>query len=173
MRRDRTTVDEENAKLKAALLESQRSFEAQRAALLAELTAAEERATNAERERDHLRQSYDRLREELELLRRRIVVATAERVDTKQLELEFAQKLQELEKAAGTLGLGKTEADAPKRPRPPPTGRRDLRELKLREERIELLDPTSSSSSRRGKRRGTASRKAGESGERARRWSAS
>ncbi|MCB9615978.1 MAG: IS66 family transposase [Sandaracinus sp.] len=105
------------------------------------MTAAEERATNAERERDHLPQSYDRLREELELLRRRIVVATAERVDTKQLELEFAQKLQELEKAAGTLGLGKTEADAPKRPRPPPTERRDLRELKLREERVELRDP--------------------------------
>jgi transposase len=141
MRRDRTTVDEENAKLKAALLESQRSFEAQRAALLAELTAAEERATSAERERDLLRQSYDRLREELELLRRRIVVATAERVDTTQLELEFAQKLEALEKAAGTLGLGKTKADEPERSRPPPTGRRDLRELKLREERIELRDP--------------------------------
>lgn len=140
MRRDPSTLSEENAKLKAALLESQRSFEAQRVAILAELAAAEERATSAERERDHLRQSYDRLREELELLRRRIVVATAERVDTTQLELEFAQKLEALEKAAGTLDLGRKKADAPERPRPPPTGRRDLRELKLREERIELLD---------------------------------
>ena len=146
MRRDASTLSEENAKLKAevaVLLESQRSLEAQRAALLEEWMAAQERATNAERERDHLRQSYERLKQELELLRRRIVVATAERVDTQQLELEFAQKLEALEKAAGTLGLGasKTKANEPERSRKSPTGRRDLRALKLREERIELRDP--------------------------------
>jgi transposase len=105
------------------------------------------------RERDALRASHARLREELELLKRRIFLAKAERVDTAQLELEFADKLRELDKLADTLQEGEDDtgddaqgqgSDAP----PPanttkkkPTGRRDLKKLPLEEERIEISDP--------------------------------
>jgi transposase len=41
--------------------------------------------------------SHERLRLELELHKQRLFVAKAERVDTRQLELEFAQKLRALE----------------------------------------------------------------------------
>lgn len=41
-------------------------------------------------ERDKLRRAYEQLKGHLELLRRRIFVAKAERIDTRQLELEFA-----------------------------------------------------------------------------------
>jgi hypothetical protein len=58
------------------------------------------------RERDELRAAYDRLWLDVELMRRRIFIAKAERVDTKQLELEFKDKLAELDKLAGTIGLG-------------------------------------------------------------------
>ena len=93
-----------------------------------------------------LRQSHARLREELELLKRRLFVAKAERVDTTQLELEFADKLRELEKVAGTLGMGKEpatedEPSSPKKPKRKPTGRRDLRSLPLEERRFEISDP--------------------------------
>lgn len=49
-------------------------------------------AAQLEKERDALRRSYLRLQEELELLKRRLFIAKAERVDTRQLELEFAAK---------------------------------------------------------------------------------
>ena len=52
-------------------------------------------------ERDRLRASHEQLRLELELLRRRIFIAKAERVDTRQLELEFAAKLAALDKLSG------------------------------------------------------------------------
>lgn len=100
-----------------------------------------------ERERDALRSSHERLRIELELLKRRLFIAKAERVDTQQLELEFASKLRELEEVAGTLGIGKGKDGpdhdhaGPKGPRKKPTGRRNLRDLPLEEERIELIDP--------------------------------
>jgi hypothetical protein len=42
-------------------------------------------------ERDKLRRAYDQLKAHLELLRRRIFVAKAERIDTSQLEMEFAE----------------------------------------------------------------------------------
>jgi hypothetical protein len=58
------------------------------------------------RERDELRAAYDRLWLDVELMRRRIFIAKAERVDTKQLELEFKDKLAELDKLAGTIGIG-------------------------------------------------------------------
>ena len=40
-------------------------------------------------ERDKLRRAYEQLKEQLELLRRRIFIAKAERIDARQLELEF------------------------------------------------------------------------------------
>lgn len=118
------------------------------------------------RERDQLRASHERLRLELELLKRRIFVAKAERVSAAQLELEFAAKSAELDRLTGELTEdgapptdttdrgGETDVteDAeepaetdgeppPKGPRRKPTGRRNLRNLELPEERIELSDP--------------------------------
>ena len=68
----------------------------------------------AEAERDRLREAYDALTREVELARRRLIVAKAERVDTTQLELEFAAKLararlrrDELEREVGWLTIPK------------------------------------------------------------------
>jgi transposase len=124
--------------------------------LAAERAAAEQRIAELEKDRDHLRASHERLRQELELFKRRLFIAKAERVDTKQLEMEFADKLRELDAAAGTLGLA-ADGDEPdqadddtkardgkkrgKRKNNVGTGRRDLRELPLEEERIEISDP--------------------------------
>jgi len=99
------------------------------------------------KERDQLRAAYEQLRLELELLKRRIFVAKAERVDTQQMELEFAGKLAALstlkEKLEAEL-LAEPAGEPPPGPkpaRPRPTGRRDLRDAALPEERIELPDP--------------------------------
>ena len=102
-------------------------------------------------ERDHLRASHDRLRQELELLRRRIFVAKAERVDSTQLELEFAQKLSALDALSVRLaeqpmstdaGTG-TSSDGDSKPsdKKKPKGRRDLREANIAEVRVEIADP--------------------------------
>lgn len=120
----------------------------QRVALDAERTA--HLATKAER--DRLREAYDALVREVELARRRLVVAKAERVDTAQLELEFATKLAELDalsrKAEDEIGekgatepAGKGEAGQRKRKKHKSRGRRDLRTLDVPEERIEISDP--------------------------------
>jgi transposase len=100
-------------------------------------------------ERDKLRHAYERLKGQLELLRRRIFLAKAERIDTRQLELEFAETKAKLDKLAKELDTG----DAPEgtsdndddNGRPSrtkkPRGRRDLRALDMPEERVEILDP--------------------------------
>jgi transposase len=125
------------------------------AVLQAERAAFAQRIAHLELERDHLRAAHERLRQELELFKRRLFIAKAERVDTKQLELEFAEKLRALDAIAGTLGVadGGTQDDADddtkardgkkrgKRKNNRGTGRRDLRELPLEEERIEIGDP--------------------------------
>lgn len=108
------------------------------------------RADALEKERDGLRASHERLRLELDLMRRRMFVAKAERVDTEQLKLEFAQKLRTLDEVAQTLGMGTGEgaqevaaSSAPvggKR-RGKSTGRRDLAALPLEERRVEIADP--------------------------------
>lgn len=112
------------------------------AQLEAALAAREAALAEVTRERDLLRASHERLRLELELLKRRIFVAKAERVDTAQLELEFAQKLAELDHISGTTGLpvGAEGPQAPKK-KSKSTGRRDLRTAALEEERVELRDP--------------------------------
>jgi len=101
---------------------------------------------------DHLRASHERLRQDLELLRRRIFIAKAERIDSSQLELEFAQKLAALDELAGKIaqehpddatGTGAGSAggsagnDAKKRPK----GRRDLSKAAIPEVRVEISDP--------------------------------
>lgn len=126
-----TTTEERIQELEAALA-------AQRAAL----AAAEAQLAKVTEERDLLRASHERLRFELELLKRRIFVAKAERVDTAQLEMEFAAKLAELNRLGGGLP-SKTdrEDDAGAKERRKPTGRRDLRNLKLPVVRVENFDP--------------------------------
>lgn len=111
------------------------------------------RADALEAERDRLREAHRRLQLDMELLRRRIFVAKAERVDTHQLELEFADKQAALTALAEKLAPTRPPAPAPSNdlapaPAPPPedkpkskpTGRRALRTLPIAEERVEVLD---------------------------------
>lgn len=118
------------------------------ARLEAELCAERRRAEQLQKERDQLRAAYERLRLELELLKRRLFVAQAERVDTTQLELEFAGKLAALDDLTRKLTEETAQGDEPPEPPPrkkgqrrPPKGRRDLSESELPQERIELPDP--------------------------------
>jgi transposase len=139
MSRDETSpsAEERIAALEAALAAERAALAAERAALAAKQAALDE----VTRERDLLRVSHERLRLELELLRRRIFVAKAERVDTAQLELEFAQKLAELDRIGGALPPEVAErADERAKPKAKPKGRRDLREAPIEERRIELFD---------------------------------
>src|SRR5208282_1625102 len=80
----------------------------------AEHARAEKLAADHER----LLKAYQQVQLEILLLRRRIFVASAERVDTKQLDLEFASKQAELEGLAQQLG----EATPPE---PPPASSPD------------------------------------------------
>lgn len=113
-------------------------------AALAALAVERERVVELTQERDRLRASHEQLRLELELLRRRIFIAKAERVDTRQLELEFAATLAALDKLSGGSPKEIEASSADSRPvsrrKTRPRGRRNLRELALEEERIELRD---------------------------------
>jgi len=106
-------------------------------------------------ERDKLRHAYDQLKGQLELLRRRIFLAKAERIDTQQLEIEFAETKAKLDKLAKKLGAGDLTEGAsdndndtsggdgdgrPARTKKKPKGRRNIRELDIPEERVEILD---------------------------------
>src|SRR5215475_9191333 len=125
----------------ARLAELETTVVAQQTALEAE----RELRVAAEAERDRLREAYEALKIQIELAHRRLVIAKAERVDTTQLELEFAATLAELDKLAGlvepetdaTGDEGGAAGDRPKRRR----GRRcDLHKV-IGEERIEIPDP--------------------------------
>ena len=106
------------------------------------LATSQARVVELERERDALRASYERLRLDLELMRRRIFVAKAERIDTAQLELEFAEKLATLDALAARIDAPPSgESPPPKPERKKPVGRRDLRKVELVEERVEIADP--------------------------------
>jgi transposase len=126
--------------------------------LEAALVVERARAAALTAERDRFREGYQKLQIELELMRRRLFVAKAERIDTAQLELEFAGKLAALDALARQIDPTAAVIDEP----PPPaagegtptgtggtgarrkrtsTGRRNLREEDLPEERIEVLDP--------------------------------
>jgi transposase len=103
------------------------------------IAALEAALAQVTHERDLLRAAHERLRLELEMLKRRIFVAKAERVDTAQLELEFAAKLAELNRLADTP----PPAEPKKRQKAQPKGRRDLKQVPLEEERIEITDALS------------------------------
>jgi transposase IS66 family protein/transposase IS66-like protein len=129
------------AELEATVVAQQAALEAEHAALEAE----RERRAAAEAERDRLRDAYEALKIQVELAHRRLVIAKAERVDTTQLELEFAAKLAELDQLAGlvepetdaTGGEGGAAGDKPKRRR----GRRCELHKVIGEERIEIPNP--------------------------------
>ena len=121
------------------------------AELEAELVAARAHAAALTAERDRFREGYQKLKIELELMRRRLFVAKAERIDTAQLELEFAGKLAALDALARQIEPLAPAGDEPpkgdndrggtaKRKRTS-TGRRDLRDEDLPEHRIEVADP--------------------------------
>jgi len=135
--------------LEASLALAEEALAAERQARAAEQAAAAKVAA----ERDRLRDAYEALQVELELLRRRLFVAKAERVDSTQLEFEFAEKLAELDKLgdelaakdaalAGEPSPGAEPATGRGASKPHRRGRRDFSELDLPEERIELPDPT-------------------------------
>ncbi len=136
--------------LLARVAELERALATERVALAAERaarSAEQSRADEAIAERDRLREAYRHLQLEVELARRRLVVAKAERVDTAQLQLEFAAKLAALDALGGQLAPA-SDDDMPSGGKPArgkhkhrPTGRRNLRELDLPEERIEIADP--------------------------------
>lgn len=138
------------AKLEALVAEQRAALDAKHAAWEAERAArareqADHVATKAER--DRLREAYDALTREVELARRRLVVAKAERVDTAQLELEFAATLAKLDalsrQAEDEIGEKSGEPAGGERTRKKqrPSGRRDLRLLDLPEEHIAIPDP--------------------------------
>lgn len=118
------------------------------------------------RERDRLRLAYQRLFEQVELLRHRIYAAKAERINPQQLELEFKEAKDKLDKMAAELEkmdqdgdeashaeVAEKSADAdvdvgtrpagkpPAKSRPKPQGRRNFDESNVPEKRIEIVDP--------------------------------
>jgi transposase len=124
-----------------------------------DVTIAELRDENA-----RLWRSYELLKEELALIKRRLFVATAERIDTAQLQLEFDELIQKLNALSGQLQSksnatdaadaaeggapgandsrrGRDGADKPKRDRPKPTGRRKLEDTDLPVVHVEIPDP--------------------------------
>jgi hypothetical protein len=129
------------AALEALVAEKQAALEATREQLEAERNAHV--ATKIER--DRLREAYEALTRDVELARRRLVVAKAERVDTTQLEMEFATRLADLDALSKQAEdeIGEKPAGGERSPKKKSTsrGRRDFRELDLPEERIAIPDP--------------------------------
>ena len=118
--------------------------------LEAALAAERELRAQWELKHDRLLGAYQALEQQLELIRRRLFVAKAERIDTTQLEIEFAATLAALDALAGTAT---SDAEEPSSSTPgptttgprgkaKPTGRRDLRDEDVPVERIPLSDPT-------------------------------
>lgn len=129
------------AALEAMVAEQQAALDQRHAALEAERAA--HLATKAER--DRLREAYDALVREVELARRRLVIAKAERVDTAQLELEFATTLAKLDalsrKAEEEIGEQPGGGEPSPKKKSKSRGRRDLRTVDVPEERIPIPDP--------------------------------
>ena len=132
--------------LQSRVAELEAALSAERAAR----AASETLAAKLEKDVETLRASHERLRQELEMLRHRIFVAKAERIDSQQLELEFAAKLSALDELARQIPKAASEPELAAAGSSPtgdgggaakPRGRRDLRGLKLPEVRIEITDP--------------------------------
>jgi transposase len=120
----------------------------QESALRRRIDELEARLEKVTAERDKLRHAYEQLKGQLELIRRRIFVAKAERIDTQQLELEFAETQAKLDALAKELAddgqdaHAATSGDDPKTPRRQKSkGRRDFSEIFMPEERVEIEDP--------------------------------
>ena len=119
-------------------------------ALEAALAAERELRTQWELKHDRLLGAYQALEQQLELIRRRLFVAKAERIDTTQLEIEFAATLAALDALAGTatsdaedpISSSSLPTTTGPRGKARPTGRRDLRDEDVPVERIPLSDPT-------------------------------
>lgn len=116
------------------------------AALAAEHAALESeraRSKELEGERDRALAAYRALLAELEVLRRKIFAAKAERIDTAQLELEFAGRLAALGELEEQLEASEPESTkgTPPKSKPKPKGRRKLADSDLPVERIEIDDP--------------------------------
>jgi DNA repair exonuclease SbcCD ATPase subunit len=141
----------------------------------AELARRDAELAKARKERDFLRAAYDALKQELELLKRRMFIATAERVDSEQLKLEFQDKLALLNKMACTLEEPKGEEpvsgepvkggkrDGRKKRKTSPTGRRKLDELDeatLPVVRVPVTDPVFEQLVARGRPSASGSRRA-------------
>jgi predicted nuclease with TOPRIM domain len=82
----------------------------QESALRRRIDELEARLEKVTAERDKLRHAYEQLKGHLELIRRRIFVAQAERIDTQQLELEFAETQAKLAAMAKVLAGEGTDA---------------------------------------------------------------
>jgi len=114
------------------------------------VTEREERRA-IEAERDRLRAAYEALKQEVELAKHRITIAKAERIDTTQLELEFASKLAAFDAMCGLSAPevnDNSDDDGPPLPkgdgrkkRRGGGGRRDLKLVDLPVTRIEIVDP--------------------------------
>ncbi len=103
-------------------------------------------------EHNLLKLAFEDLRLKVALAHHRLVVAQAERIDTTQLEIELGHRIAELDELNRKLGLAtdptpagtSTDGDPPPQGKPAgktkPKGRRDLRDIELPEQRIELLD---------------------------------
>ncbi|HVN36013.1 MAG TPA: IS66 family transposase [Casimicrobiaceae bacterium] len=128
--------------------------------LEAALATERELRSQWQHKHDQLLGSYQALERQLELIRRRLYEAKAERIDTTQLELEFASTLAALDALAGTeelakksggtsTGTGAATGCTSTRGKRTPTGRRDLRNEDVPEERIVLSDPTAEDTAER------------------------
>lgn len=116
-----------------------------RAALEAAHAALLEKHEALRTERDALHEAYTATKLELALLKKRLFIAKAERVDVSQLEIEFEAKLAELDALSKRLEPVPPEliSSAPSGAAPTkkkPTGRRNLAESDLPEERLEVVD---------------------------------
>jgi hypothetical protein len=123
------------------------------AAREAKLEAAAAQITKQAAQYEALREAYMQLQLELKLLKRRIFIASAERADTTQLQLEFEELTQRLDALADVMG---SPADASggdgsdggngagdkgeKADKRTTKGRRSVKAMGLRTETVDLRD---------------------------------
>ena len=154
----RTSSELEALRRVAALEEALESMTSALTTTAATLKKTTAELASVRAERDKLRRAYEQLKGHLDLLRRRIFVAKAERIDTHQLDIEFAETKAKLDKLAKELDESEAPANGhdaaapsstddgnpsdPKKKRTSKgSGRPDLSALDLPEERVEILDP--------------------------------